>query len=111
MKTTTKSIKGFTLVKPTSQQGKHIQYVFDNRYEGSDIYDVYGKPSYAKVRAFNYCVELAKAYNAYTYKITGANTCTFTFQFAFYRKNTRTGEVKRYIAHITRDYNYLVEAQ
>ena len=110
MKTTTKSIKGFTLVKPTTKQANSIKWYFENVNKG-DIYDCYVSPSYAKVRAFNRCVELAKAYNAYTYKITGANSCVFTFQFAFYRKNTRTGEIKHYIAHITRDYNYLVEAQ
>lgn len=110
MKTTTKSIKGFTLVKPNTKTAKGFLWTFRNRNLGG-IYDAYGKPSYAKVRAYNYCVELAKAYNAYTYKITGANSCVFSFQFAFYHKNKKTGELKHYIAHITRDNAYLVEAQ
>lgn len=110
MKTTTKSIKGFTLVKPTTKQANSIKWYFRNVNKGG-IYDCYVSPSYAKVRAFNRCIELAKAYNAYTYKITGANCSTFTFQFAFYRKDKKTGEIKHYIAHITKDNDYLVEAQ
>ena len=108
MKVTTKSIKGFTMVKPNTQQASRIKWFFKHSNYG-DIYDAYKSPSHAKVVACMYCDTLAKGYNAYVKKIVSKNCDVFNYQFAFYRKDRKTGEVKHYIAHITKEHNYLLE--
>ena len=107
MKTTTKSLKYFTLVKPNTKRGNTIRWYFEHVNKGG-IYDAYVKPSYAKVRAYDDCMAMVREYNGFGEKITGYNSCTFSFQFTFYHKDRKTGDVTQYIAHITKDNNYLL---
>lgn len=48
-----------------------------------DLYDAYEKPSYAKVRAWRYCVELCERYNGRGLKIVGYNAQTFSVGFEY----------------------------
>lgn len=110
MKTTTKSIKGFTVVKPNTNKAKTILYFYRYCNKGTSIFEAYQRPSHAKVVAKMYCDELATKYNATERKIVAANSMIFTYCFTFYKKNKRTGEIKHYIAYITKNHNYLLEA-
>lgn len=107
MVTTTKSLKRFTIVKPNTKRANTIRWYFNNVNKGG-IYDAYSKPSYAKVRAYNNCMAMVREYKGFAEKITGYNSCTFTFQFTFYHKDRKTKDVTQYIAHITKDHNYLL---
>lgn len=63
--------------------------------------DCYGRYSYAKRRAYNYCVELCKKYDGFNLCITSYNTFCFTVSFDFIHPDT--GEYMRAI--ITRAHN------
>ena len=107
MAITTKSIKGFTLVKPNTKRGNTIRWYFDHVNKGG-LYDCYVRPSYAKVRAYDNCMTMVREYKGFGEKITGYNSCTFSFHFTFRRKDKKTGDVTTYIAHITKEHNYLL---
>lgn len=77
-----------------------------NRFLQSKLYDLhqcYARPSDAKYRAFNYCLELVNKYNdgfaVRDYAVIGYNIMTFSFGFI--------GEIdgKQAFFYITRDYD------
>lgn len=107
MKTTSKSLRQFTIVNPKTKRAKSIRWYFEHVNKGG-IYDAYVKPSYAKVRAYDDCMAMVREYKGFAEKITGYNSCTFSFQFTFYHEDRKTGDVTQYIAHITKDHNYLL---
>ena len=57
-----------------------------NRYDNSKLYTLYHaytRPSTAKERAWNYCIELMEKYNGYGLKVLSYNTFMFTAAFLF----------------------------
>lgn len=67
----------------------------------TDIYEAYGKPSYQKVRAFEYCKQLCRENDGFDFQIIGHNAMTFSVGFRYYGKNTGAA----CFAYITRDYD------
>lgn len=66
-----------------------------------DIYDAYQRPSRAKLRAYEYCLELFRELDGYDFQILGHNTTTFSVGFRYFGKNTGAA----CFAYITRDYD------
>lgn len=66
-----------------------------------DIYEAYDNPSLAKVRAFQYCLQLCREHDGYDFRIIGHNCMTFSFGFKYTGKNTG----RDCFAFITRDYD------
>ena len=60
------------------KKAEHFRYTFKYDDEGTDIYDVYGSPSYAKVQAFENCRKKCAAQGGYHFCILSHNTFCFT---------------------------------
>lgn len=83
-------------------------YAYNNRrWTFSDIWDAYGKPSAAKVRAWDYCKNLCSEKNGTDLIITGRNSMKFSAVFKF--KEEGTG--RDCFAYITKDYDRYAYAQ
>ena len=66
-----------------------------------DIYSAYGKPSFEKVRAWEYCKNLCAEMDGFDMLISARNVFAFSVCFQYVEKTTG---VLSY-AYITRDYN------
>ena len=75
-----------------------------SRYES--IFSAYGKPSCAKIRAFQYCVETCEKYNGFKLRILSKNTFMFTCGFFFYDKDG-----KKQFYYITPSYDVFIPAK
>ena len=62
------------------QEGFKWQY---DKAAGRDIFEVYGRPSYNKVRAFRNCKATQEYYNGYDARIPSASCHFFTFAFKY----------------------------
>ena len=67
----------------------------------SSIWDAYKCPSYAKERAWLYCVDMCRALSGYNLRIVAAGIQTFSVKFEFLHPATGA----ECTAYITRDYN------
>ena len=56
------------------------------------IWDAYDRPSYAKEKAYEWCVEKAQSKGAFEWSIPTHNTFNFTFAFLYVDKET--GEIR-----------------
>lgn len=75
----------------TVNQQKKVARGNINRYSKSDLYTLhhaYGRPSYAKENAWNYCIDLMRKYDGYGLKVISYNTFMFTAGFMFTDKET-----------------------
>lgn len=71
---------------------KQYQKAILQRYEYSDNYNLwqcYERPSYYKVRAYEYCKSLCAQMNGWGFKIIGYNTSMFSIGFK-YKKDDKT---------------------
>ena len=66
----------------------------------SELWEVYGSFSHAKVNAMEYCKRLQREKNGYGAKIVSHNTFMFTYAFK-YDKDDHT-----YMMYITPSYDY-----
>ena len=73
----------------------------------SQLHDVYGRYSYNKIRAFEYCKELCYQYNGTMLKIINHNTFIFTAGFQYI--DLDTGVIK--FMFITPSYNVSIDMQ
>ena len=83
---------------------KNLEHQYDD-YIGSDdttLFDVYGRWSMSKERAYNYCISLARKCDYEAYAIVSFNTFMFTFGFTFYCDGCK------WFAYITRDHDYVM---
>lgn len=69
---------------------------------GYTLGDVYGSYSVGKECAYRYCIELCDKYAGYDFRITSANTYTFTVSFDFINPDDN----RPMRAVITRCYNH-----
>lgn len=63
-----------------------------NRATARTLYDVYGRYSYAKEKAYNWCIEKMNDLNGFDGRICSA-TCNF-FTFAFQYPDPETGVLR-----------------
>lgn len=80
---------------------------FYNTYKNAtarDLRDVYGRYSYNKVRAVQYCKELQYNMHGYDGRICSANTFAFTYAFQYINESG-----KHCLAYITKDKNRFFE--
>ena len=54
------------------------------RSEVETIWQAYKNPSYAKEKAFNYCMNKCKEMNGYRPRITGSSCFVFSFAFVYW---------------------------
>lgn len=79
-----------------------------NKYDNSKLYTLYHaytRPSTAKERAWNYCVELMVKYNGYGLKVLSYNTFMFTAAFLF--TDPENGNIK--MMYITPNYDVAID--
>lgn len=67
----------------------------------TSLYKVYGRYSYAKERAEEYCRNAYAALDGKDFAIISHNSFMFTAGFYFEKVDEETGEVKRYFLRIT----------
>lgn len=65
-----------------------------------DIYAAYSRPSFAKVRAWEYCKRLCAECNGWGLAIASKNSMVFTAVFQFEGEDGKPA-----VAYITRDYD------
>lgn len=68
--------------KQMQQQYAVYRYAYNFNTKDS-IYQAYVNPSYNKVRAFNYCMDLYHKYKGYDFTIIGNNCHTFSVGFCY----------------------------
>lgn len=83
-----------------SAKGKQIAYRA-SWIRGYSLYDVYKRPSEAKMKAYQYCLETMESYKGEKARITGFN-CYF-FSFAF---NYTDGSGIEHVIYITPTEDY-----
>ena len=71
-----------------------------------DIYEAYDKPSYEKVKAWNYCKRVCERLGGWDLIISSKNTFQFSAVFTFI--DPETGVIC--YGYITRDYDRFAEA-
>lgn len=79
-----------------------------DRYDNSTNYTLhhaYDRPSYAKERAWKYCLDLMEKFNGYGLKVISYNTFMFTAGFMF--TDSKTGVLQ--FMFITPNYDVSVE--
>lgn len=70
------------------QYQKAILFNYENSYL-YDIWQCYERPSYRKVRAYEYCKNLCAEMNGWGFTIISYNTCMFSIGFK-YKKDGKT---------------------
>lgn len=83
-----------------SKAGKHW-YQQSLMNKGKTLKDVYKKPSYNKIEAYNWCINYMEEFNGYNGHITSANQQVFSFSF-----NYKDEDGIEHIMYLTRDNNY-----
>lgn len=78
---------------------EYAEYAYNNRYTYTDIFQAYGNPSAAKIRAWDYCKRLCKEMNGHDLIITGKNCMKFSACFKFEDAG------KPCYCYITKDYD------
>lgn len=73
------------------------------KYENYDILTFYRKPSYNKIKAWNYCKELLINNNGNDLHICGGNSSVFSAGFRMEENG------KKYLIYITRENKYQIE--
>lgn len=73
------------------------------RSDDTQLFDCYDKPSQAKHKAYEYCLDLFREYNGSDFRIIGYNTSQFSVGFEFEKDG------KTYLAYITKDYDRYFE--
>ena len=109
MKTNLNDIFTMTAARTRAARNAYPWYKRGGDYRGvfaTDIHSAYGKPSYAKVAAFEYCRNLCASLDGWGLKILAHGCQTFSVGFEFC--DPETGVVR--FAYITRDYNSTCEA-
>lgn len=85
-----------TKLKRNTQKAKRFikEYWTSSRY---NLYDCYQNYSYAKAKAFDYCVNKMVKMSGYDGRIIGYNTCFFSYAFM-------TGDNKLIVICPTNEY-------
>ena len=90
-----------TFVKGAKAEAKIYSYEYGDN--ATALWNVYGRCSYAKQNAYEYCLDLMSKLHGWGGCICSHNIFQFTYAFI-----CRTEE-KRYLVFITRDYNFFME--
>lgn len=78
----------------------------NNDYKAVTLYEAYGRPSYAKERAWEYCERLCEKHDGYGLVVMSANTFRFSAGFEYIDKET--GAVS--FMYISPDYDCSVDS-
>ena len=70
-------------MKTTNNKNIKNKYNEYKRSDARQLWDVYGKFSNEKIKAFDYCVDLCKKYNGVDLKIISYNTFAFSCGFTY----------------------------
>ena len=91
----------FTVIKKGTRKADELIRNY-NYSKTITLWEAYGRPSYAKEKAYDYCLNLKEKFNGYAGCITTFNTNIFTYGFLFHHPETD----ELYLAYITPSYNY-----
>ena len=86
-----------TEIKGKKLLGFYQSYCRSTEY---NIFQAYNRPSDAKIRAFDYCLDLMSKLDGHGIRIVGHNCMTFSAGFEFEKDG------RRYYCHITPTYDY-----
>ena len=92
----------YVVINPNTERACAIKRAFHWSNE-VELGDAYGTYSGAKARAYEYCRAREREFGSYDGKITGHNTCTFSYAF------TGWCEGKLYLIYITHCNDYAIE--
>lgn len=85
---------------------EHCVWMYDNNCQGTNIFDVYDRPSTAKVNAYKYCREDMSNFDGYDFRITGHNCMKFSCAFRYVDKDTGVEKIRYHTADNVYDYDY-----
>ena len=85
MRPTQKGSLASSVVIMTKKQQQMLKAVHDSEY--TDLYDVYKSFSDDKRRAFYYCLNEMYSKKGFYFRITSANTFSFSCGFLYYDEN------------------------
>jgi hypothetical protein len=99
------------VINTTKQNQKIARAAAETAYSHRDwtyetLWDAYEKPSFAKAKAWKYCVDLCREMGGFDMVISARNCMVFSVVFTFV--DNETGVVC--YAYITRDYDRFCEA-
>lgn len=92
----------YEVMSPKTDRARSIKHAFEWSSD-TMLHDVYDRYSQAKENAYRYCVSRETECNSYDGRITGANTCQFSYAF------TCEWEGIKYLIYITKDHDYAIE--
>ena len=78
-------------------------HYYNGKYESYDILTFYKKPSFNKIKAWQFCKELTSKNNGNDLHICGGNPSFFSAGFMMVEND------KKYLIYITRDNRYKIE--
>ena len=78
-------------------------HYYSGKYESYDIFNFYKKPSFNKIKAWQFCKELTSKNNSNDLHICGGNSEFFSAGFTMIEND------KKYLIYITRDNQYKIE--
>ena len=78
-------------------------HYYSSKHESYDILTFYKKPSFNKIKAWQFCIKLASKNNGNDLHICGGNSSVFSAGFTMVENN------KKYLIYITRDNQYKIE--
>lgn len=93
----------FSLLTGKKAEALTRDYNYAERNGCTHLWNVYGRCSYAKERAFEECDEIRRKVGGYTMYISGFNTCTFSLVYLL------RYEGKEYIVKETHCNRYIAE--
>lgn len=85
-----------------------IENQYDRNFNSgrTDLQHFYGRYSYAKEKAMEYCKDLMFELDGYGGAIINHNTFIFTYGFYYDKVDDETGEVYQNFCYITPSHNY-----
>ena len=91
----------YEVISATTQRARRIYDSFCDSSD-TDLSDVYGRYSQAKVNAYRYCRDRERECGSYNGVI--ASHCIMQFTYAF----TTWQDGKKYLVYITKDHDYVI---
>ena len=85
---------------------EHCKWMYDNNFQGTNIFDVYEKPSQAKISAYRNCREDMEYHNGFDFRITGHNCMKFSCAFLYPDPETSELRIRYHTAENVYDYLY-----
>lgn len=96
------TLNGHSYAEMTKAYAKKV-YANFRRSWITELREAYGRCSWAKINAFEYCRNLESSCRAYNGRIVSYNTCMFTYGF------TCEIDGQAWFVYITKDHDYAIK--